>query len=123
MPVDRFTLPFEEPIREIEHRIDLVRSDASFKPPDREKAVRDLEARKLDLIREIFSKLSAWDRVRIARHPSRPTSGEYVGLLFEEFMDIHGMKHVAEAEVIKIREALVEAGEWRPNGSDGDQEA
>jgi hypothetical protein len=40
-----------------------------------------------------------------------------------EFMEIHGMKHVAEAEVIKIREALVEAGEWRPNGSDGDQEA
>ena len=100
MPVERFTLPFEEPIREIEHQIDLVRSDASFKPPDREKAVRDLEARKRDLIREIFSKLSAWDRVRIARHPSRPTSAEYVGLLFEEFVDIHGDRRFGDDKAI-----------------------
>jgi len=98
--MDKFTLPFEEPIREIERQIETRRADPGAKGPEFEKEIRHLEARRLALIQEIFSKLSAWDRVRIARHPSRPTSVEYVGLVFEEFLDIHGDRRFGDDKAV-----------------------
>ena len=98
--MDKFTLPFEEPIREIERQIETRRADPAAKGPEFEKEIRDLEARRLALIQEIFSKLSAWDRVRIARHPSRPTSVEYIGLVFEDFLDIHGDRRFGDDKAV-----------------------
>jgi acetyl-CoA carboxylase carboxyl transferase subunit alpha len=98
--MDKYTLPFEEPIREIEHQIELRRTDPAAKGPEFEKEIRDLEAQRLALIQEIFSKLSAWDRVRIARHPSRPTSVEYIGLVFEDFLDIHGDRRFGDDKAV-----------------------
>ena len=98
--MDKFTLPFEEPIREIERQIETRRADPTAKGPEFEKEIRHLEAQRLALIEEIFSKLSAWDRVRIARHPSRPTSVEYVSLVFEEFMDIHGDRRFGDDKAV-----------------------
>ena len=49
-----------------------------------------LEARKLEMIEEIFRGLGAWDRVRVARHPSRPTCAEYLGTVFEDVVEVHG---------------------------------
>ena len=98
--MDKYTLPFEEPIREIERQIELRRADPAAKGPEFEKEIRDLEARRLALIHEIFSKLSAWDRVRIARHPSRPTSVEYIGLVFEDFLDIHGDRRFGDDKAV-----------------------
>ena len=98
--MDKYTLPFEEPIREIERQIELRRADPAAKGPEFEKEIRDLEARRLAVIQEIFSKLSAWDRVRIARHPSRPTSVEYIGLVFEDFLDIHGDRRFGDDKAV-----------------------
>jgi acetyl-CoA carboxylase carboxyl transferase subunit alpha len=98
--MDKYTLPFEEPIREIERRIEQRRADPSAKGPELEKEIRDLEARRLALIQEIFSKLTAWDRVRVARHPSRPTSVEYIGLVFEDFIDIHGDRRFGDDKAV-----------------------
>jgi acetyl-CoA carboxylase carboxyl transferase subunit alpha len=98
--MDKYTLPFEEPIREIERQIELRRADPAGKGPEFEKEIRDLEARRLALTQEIFSKLSAWDRVRVARHPSRPTSVEYIGLVFEDFLDIHGDRRFGDDKAV-----------------------
>jgi acetyl-CoA carboxylase carboxyl transferase subunit alpha len=107
--MDRYTLPFEEPIREIERRIELRRADPAAKGPEFEKEMRDLEARRRAVIQEIFSKLSAWDRVRIARHPSRPTSVEYIGLIFEDFLDIHGDRRFGDDKAVMAGFARVGA--------------
>ncbi|MGO8704607.1 MAG: acetyl-CoA carboxylase carboxyltransferase subunit alpha [Candidatus Brocadiia bacterium] len=98
--MDKYTLPFEEPIREIERQIERRRADPAAKGPEFEKEIRDLEAQRLEVIREIFSHLSAWDRVRIARHPSRPTSAEYIGLVFEDFLDIHGDRRFGDDKAV-----------------------
>ena len=74
--MERFTLPFEEPIREIEKQIDALLAAPARSEAERQQAIKDLEARKAEKINKIFSNLSAWDRVRIARHPSRPTSAD-----------------------------------------------
>ncbi len=98
--MDRFTLPFEEPIREVEHQMEQVRANAELKGPEREKALKELEAQRLDLIGRIFSALTPWDRVRVARHPSRPTSAEYLGIVFDEFIDVHGDRRFGEDKAI-----------------------
>lgn len=98
--MDKYTLPFEEPIREIERQIELRRADPAAKGPEFEKELRDLEAQRLAVIQRIFSNLSAWDRVRIARHPSRPTSAEYIGLVFEDFLDIHGDRRFGDDKAV-----------------------
>jgi acetyl-CoA carboxylase carboxyl transferase subunit alpha len=98
--MEKFALPFEEPIREIELEIEaLVNSDA-LKGAERTRAIKDLQARKAQLIEEVFSSLSSWDRVRVARHPSRPTSAEYINLVFDEFIDLHGDRRFGDDKAI-----------------------
>jgi acetyl-CoA carboxylase carboxyl transferase subunit alpha len=109
--MDKFVLPFEEPIREIEVEIEnLLDSDAP-KTPERERTVKDLKARKAQLIDEIFQDLTPWDRVRVARHPSRPTSAEYINLVFDDFIDLHGDRRFGDDKAIM-------AGFAKLNGQD-----
>ena len=96
----KFTLPFEEPIREIEHQIHILRSEAEAGGVDHEAKIRELEQRKVRLTEKIFSTLSAWDRVRVARHPSRPTSAEYVAQVFDEFVGMHGDRRFGDDNAI-----------------------
>ena len=98
--MEKFTLPFEEPIREIEQQIARLRMEPVKREADRERAIKDLEARKAGIIRKVFSDLSAWERIRIARHPSRPTAAEYVNLVFDEFIALHGDRRFGDDKAI-----------------------
>ena len=98
--MEKFTLPFEEPIREIESEIESLQAGSGTKEPGRTRAIRELEASKAELIQKIFSNLSAWDRVRIARHPSRPTCAEYLSILFDEFTELHGDRYFGDDKAI-----------------------
>jgi len=98
--MEKFTLPFEEPIREIEQRIEALRTGPGSRDPDRLREIRDLKRHRNELIQRTFANLPAWDRVRIARHPSRPTSAEYVNLMFQEFIAIHGDRRFGDDRAI-----------------------
>jgi len=98
--MEKFTLPFEEPIREIEHEIERLRSESETQGVDRKLDIRELERRKAELAEKIFSSLGAWDRVRLARHPSRPTSAEYLPLVFDDFLDLHGDRRFGDDRAI-----------------------
>jgi acetyl-CoA carboxylase carboxyl transferase subunit alpha len=84
-----FRLPFERPLIELEDQ--LARLEAV---PDPDAASRN-EIRKLRVElnrkrREVFDNLDSWDVVQVARHPDRPHSSDYLELIFEEFVDLHG---------------------------------
>jgi acetyl-CoA carboxylase carboxyl transferase subunit alpha len=98
--MEKYTLPFEEPIRDVEQQIRKRREDPNLTRGEMEKEIKALEAHRLELIKEIFSKLTAWDRVRIARHPSRPTCAEYLGAVFDEFVDLHGDRRFGDDKAI-----------------------
>ncbi len=100
MTMEKFTLPFEEPIRELEQRIEALRAGGASRDTARQREIRELVRHKDELIQRTFSNLPAWDRVRIARHPSRPTSAEYVGLMFQDFVDIHGDRRFGDDKAI-----------------------
>ena len=96
MPLD--TLEFEEPIsvllKEIEALSMLPRT------PERQRSIESLR-RRIDSIRgDIYQNLTPWQRVLVARHPSRPTILDYVNRLFTDFTEISGDRRFADDHAI-----------------------
>jgi acetyl-CoA carboxylase carboxyl transferase subunit alpha len=80
-------LDFERPLIELEARIEaLRRSDR----PGRDAEAARLEERLQRLQRKAFGKLTAWQRVQLARHPRRPYALDLIRLLTEDFVELHG---------------------------------
>jgi len=80
-------LDFEKPILELEARIEALESRGKRKDPATIKALKkDCERLK----QEIFSNLSAWETVQVARHPDRPQTSDYIEFMTEDFVELHG---------------------------------
>lgn len=84
------TLDFERPLVELEKRIEELRNFSTEKEIDLSEEIATLEKKAEMLRREIFDNLTPWQRVQIARHPRRPTTLDYIGLIFDEFIELHG---------------------------------
>jgi acetyl-CoA carboxylase carboxyl transferase subunit alpha len=87
-------LDFERPITEIEQKILEIEklataSNAALTQADVAAEVGPLKNLRDKLIRKIFSELTPWDRVRLARHPRRPHAVDYIEMAFTEFMELH----------------------------------
>lgn len=88
-------LDFEQPIAELEKKIEelneLSVGDEVLKPEiDRLRS-------KADQLREsIFSNLTRWQRVQLARHPERPYTLDYIDLICDDFMELHGDRYFAD---------------------------
>ena len=91
-------LDFERPIVDLENRLEqLKRLDDGTDKSIREEAGK-LE-RKIGKIRkEIFSNLTRWQRVQLARHPKRPYTLDYLNSTFSDFRELHGDRLFAELE-------------------------
>ncbi len=83
-------LDFEKPIVEIERKIGELRNVTSDKKLDFEPEIRKLETRLEKMKREIFSQLTPWQRVQLARHPKRPLTMDYIRMIFSDFVELHG---------------------------------
>lgn len=84
-----FVLPFEKPIHDLEMQLALLEqsSAAVGGASDEVRVMR----RELDsLTAKIYQNLSAWQTVQVARHPNRPQTSDYLELIFEEFVELHG---------------------------------
>jgi acetyl-CoA carboxylase carboxyl transferase subunit alpha len=80
-------LDFERPLLELETRIEQLRRDGR---PVAEPEARRLEERLQRLQRKVFGRLTAWQRVQLARHPRRPYTLDLIPLLTEDFVELHG---------------------------------
>ena len=98
--MQKFTLPFEEPVRRIEMEIEQLRHAPLMRAVQRERAIKDLEARRLEMIRKVFADLSPWDRIRVARHPSRPACADYLGTVFDEFIALYGDRRFGDDKAV-----------------------
>lgn len=84
------TLEFEKPLIELEKRIEDLREFGLKKGIDLSCEIAILEKKADTLRKEIFENLTPWQRIMIARHPKRPTTLEYIHLIFDEFIELHG---------------------------------
>jgi acetyl-CoA carboxylase carboxyl transferase subunit alpha len=83
-------LDFEQPIADLEAKIEELRRINPEDSIDLEDELQRLTAKCRKLIREIFGNLSAWQITQLARHPLRPYTLDYIGRLFTEFVELHG---------------------------------
>ncbi|MGE5178269.1 MAG: acetyl-CoA carboxylase carboxyltransferase subunit alpha [Bacteroidota bacterium] len=89
-------LDFEKPLVELERRIEDARGLAKDGDPAAQDEVARLEKRADKLRQEIYSKLSRWQRVKLARHPRRPYTLDYLSVMAPEFMELHGDRRFAD---------------------------
>ena len=83
-------LPFEKPIVELRKKISDLKAFTEERGVDLSGEIEKLEGRLEQLERDIYNKLSPWDRVQIARHSKRPTTLDYIERLFSTFIELHG---------------------------------
>ncbi|OGC92434.1 MAG: acetyl-CoA carboxylase carboxyltransferase subunit alpha [candidate division Zixibacteria bacterium RBG_16_48_11] len=93
-------LEFEKPIAEIEIKIQEMRDLSVNGGLQLDNEILILE-RKLEKVqREVYSKLSRWQRVLLARHPKRPQSLDYINLMTTDFLELHGDRGFADDKAI-----------------------
>lgn len=92
----RTFLDFEKPIAELEGKIAELRSVQSENSVDISKEIAQLDAKSIKLTKSIYKDLSPWQITKIARHPDRPYTLDYVRDCFTDFIELHGDRHFAD---------------------------
>jgi acetyl-CoA carboxylase carboxyl transferase subunit alpha len=90
-------LEFEKPILRVREDIQDLQKKYASKPSDKLAAqIVDLEKRELALKADIHSKLTPWQRVQISRHVNRPFMLDYARLCCDDFLELHGDRHIGD---------------------------
>jgi acetyl-CoA carboxylase carboxyl transferase subunit alpha len=93
-------LDFEQPIAELEGKILELRHMSEGKDVNIAEEVSRLEGKVEKLLKQTYGKLSAWQKVQVARHPNRPHCLDYIGKLIDEFTPLAGDRGFAEDAAI-----------------------
>ena len=93
-------LDFEQPIADLEVKIEELTNVGSEADMDISQEIETLKQKSTRLTEKIFSNLSPWDIVRIARHPLRPHAIDYINEIFSEFDELHGDRHFGDDKAI-----------------------
>lgn len=104
-------LDFERPIVELEQKILGLEELAEQTSMDLTAEVKPLRQLRDKLMKQIFASLTPWQRVRLARHPSRPMTSDYVNLIFEDVIELHGDRLFGDDRAIMT--ALATIGDER----------
>lgn len=85
-----YTLEFEKPIRDLAKQLDSLHQQSIENHIDLSSEIAAIEKKIAATQREIYSSLTPWQRVQIARHPRRPYALDYITALMENFTELHG---------------------------------
>ncbi len=91
-----YYLDFERPVAELENKIEELKRLADGKDMNITTELKKLEKKARDLRADIFSKITPWQKTLIARHPERPYTLDYIKLLTEDFIELHGDRRFAD---------------------------
>ncbi len=93
-------LDFEQPIAELEAKIEELRFLAEDSDLNTADEIEKLRARSRSLTSSIFTSLTSWQITQLARHPQRPYTLDYIPLVFTEFQELHGDRMYADDQSI-----------------------
>jgi acetyl-CoA carboxylase carboxyl transferase subunit alpha len=91
-----YVLEFEKPLRDLAKQIDELHQRSIETDEDHSGEIRSAENRINVLQQDIYSSLSPWQRVQIARHPKRPYALDYMEVMFEGFQELHGDRQFSD---------------------------
>ncbi|MCK4352545.1 acetyl-CoA carboxylase carboxyltransferase subunit alpha [candidate division WOR-3 bacterium] len=86
----RIWLEFERPIADLERKIEELQTIASDESLDVSEEIEKLKAKSAELKKQVYSNLTPWQRVQLARHLNRPYLSDYIKLMFTDFLELHG---------------------------------
>jgi acetyl-CoA carboxylase carboxyl transferase subunit alpha len=89
-------LEFEQSVAELENRIEELRFVQDDSAVDISEEIQRLAKRSQSLTKEIYGKLTPWQMAQVARHPQRPYTLDYIGMLFTNFEELHGDRSFAD---------------------------
>jgi acetyl-CoA carboxylase carboxyl transferase subunit alpha len=90
METPAYSLEFEKPLRDLARQLDELRQQAVETNVDRSKEARALEKKIEAMQKEVYSNLTPWQKVLLARHPKRPYALDYVSIICRGFQELHG---------------------------------
>ena len=93
-------LDFEKPIVELEKKIQELKSFTSHKKIDLDSEVKRLGVKLERLRKDIYGNLTPWQMVQIARHPQRPYTLDYIGMIMSDFIELHGDRFFADDKAL-----------------------
>ena len=93
-------LDFEQPIADLQAKIEELRLVGNDNELNIGEEISRLEEKSKSLTKNIFSDLSSWQIARLARHPQRPYTLDYIEHIFTEFEELHGDRHFADDAAI-----------------------
>ena len=100
MAASNYQLAFEKPMYELQARLGQLEAAAEDHPDARDE-IRRTRRELVEVTKKIYSQLQPWETVRVARHPERPMTSDYLDLVFEEFVELHGDKTFGDDRAIR----------------------
>jgi acetyl-CoA carboxylase carboxyl transferase subunit alpha len=95
-----YLLEFEKPLRELEKQLEALHQQSLENNIDMSAELGAIEAKIEETRREIYSNLSPWQRVQVARHPKRPYALDYVAALCTDFQELHGDRQFKDDQAL-----------------------
>jgi len=95
-----YYLDFERPVAELEDKIEELRRLADGRDMNIASEIKKLEKKARDLRADIFSKITPWQKTLIARHPERPYTLDYIDLIMQDFVELHGDRRFSDDPAI-----------------------
>ena len=92
----RHFLDFEQPVAELEAKIEELRYVQNESAVDISEEIDRLGKKSLQLTKDVYASLTPWQVTQIARHPQRPYTLDYVGEMFTDFQELHGDRAYAD---------------------------
>lgn len=92
-------LEFEKPLREIEEKIEKLAAAGGGKSSAQDE-IRKLRMKLAQLEHNLYSHLTPWQRTQLARHPQRPSTLDYIGEIFRDFLEFHGDRSFGDDRAI-----------------------
>ncbi len=93
-------LDFEEPIKDLEEQLQKMKEIGEKGDVDVSDTVTQLTKKAEQLKKEIYGKLTGWQRVQLSRHPNRPYSLFYITVMFDKFIELHGDRNFKDDKAI-----------------------
>jgi acetyl-CoA carboxylase carboxyl transferase subunit alpha len=96
----KYYLEFEKPIEDLELKIEEMKRLSDGKDINLSGEIKKMEKKVKELRTEIYAHLTSWQKTLLARHPDRPYTLDYIGLLTDEFIELHGDRRFADDKAI-----------------------
>src|ERR1700744_2618205 len=96
----KITFDFEKPLADLQQQIEKVKQVEDKNKLDMSATITELENKLEDAKKEVYSNLTGWQKVQISRHPERPYSLQYLELMCDDFIELHGDRTVGDDKAI-----------------------